>query len=51
MGMTCLPDAEGVAADDMLDLFFANEVVACRMVGGDDAAGNLIIDGALTKAI
>src|ERR1700761_2753193 len=23
----------------MLDLFFANEVVACRMVGSDDSAG------------
>ena len=29
----------GIAADDMLDLLFANEVVACGMVGGDDAAG------------
>ena len=28
-----------VAADNMLDVFLANEIVACGVVGGDDAAG------------
>ena len=38
-GNDLLARGRGVAADDMLDLLFANEVVACGMVGGDDAAG------------
>jgi len=29
----------GVTADDMVDMFLANERLACRVIGGDDAAG------------
>ena len=38
-GDDLLARRRSVTADDMIDLRFANELVACGMIGGDDPAG------------
>ena len=38
-GNDLLARRRGVTADDMVDVFLANEALACGVIGGDDAAG------------
>ena len=38
-GNDLLARRRGVAADDVVDMLLANELVACGVIGGDDAAG------------